>query len=163
MSVKPLPRKAKKKLTSGYFILLDSPNIGRVIATAWRQLLRARKSPFPPWEIDHHTWDYVPYSLRTVCGFFNVPQNLYMQGLWDGATVYRPYPRRLESLPVCRCLYKGSTFSSVISRPWVLVRPGLEPAASRTADRRLSNWANRAAVDLRRSRTSFGKHHFVNR
>ena len=85
MSVKPLPRKAKKKLTSGYFILLDSPNIGRVIATAWRQLLRARKSPFPPWEIDHHTWDYVPYSLRTVCGFFNVPQNLYMQGLWDGA------------------------------------------------------------------------------
>ena len=29
--------------------------------------------------------DYVPYSLRTVCGFFNVPQNLYMQGLWDGA------------------------------------------------------------------------------
>ena len=26
-----------------------------------------------------------PYSLRTVCGFFNVPQNFYMQGLWDGA------------------------------------------------------------------------------
>ena len=22
-----------------------------------------------------------PYSLRTVCGFFNVPQNLYVQGL----------------------------------------------------------------------------------
>ena len=27
----------------------------------------------------------VPYSLRTVCEFFNVPQNLYMQALWDGA------------------------------------------------------------------------------
>ena len=39
----------------------------------------------PPWEIDHHTGDYVPYSLRTLCGFFNVPQNLYMQGLWNGA------------------------------------------------------------------------------
>ena len=53
--------------------------------TAWRQSLLARNSPFPPWEIDHHTGPYVPCSLRTVCGFFNVPHNLYMQGLWDGA------------------------------------------------------------------------------
>ena len=25
-------------------------------------------------EIDHYTGNYVPYSLRRVCGFFNVPQ-----------------------------------------------------------------------------------------
>ena len=31
-----------------------------------------------------------------------------------GPMVYRPYPRRLESLTVWRCYYKGSTFSSVI-------------------------------------------------
>ena len=31
-----------------------------------------------------------------------------------GPKVYRPYPRRIESLTVCRCYYKGSTFSSVI-------------------------------------------------
>ena len=39
-----------------------------------------------------------------------------MQGKgWEtGPTVYRPYPRRLESLTVGRCLYKGSTLSSVI-------------------------------------------------
>ena len=61
-------------------------------------------------------------------------------------TVFRPYPRRLESLTICRCHYKGSTFSSVILRPWVLVQLGFEPANSRSADRRSPNWANHAAV-----------------
>ena len=38
-------------------------------------------------EIDHYTGHYVPYSLRRVCGFFNVPQIYYMcKGLW-----YRAY------------------------------------------------------------------------
>ena len=37
-------------------------------------------------EIDHYTGHYVPYSLRRVSGFFNVPQIYYMcKGLWDGA------------------------------------------------------------------------------
>ena len=37
-------------------------------------------------EIDHYTRHYVPYSLRRVCGFFNVPQIYYMcKGLWDEA------------------------------------------------------------------------------
>ena len=31
-----------------------------------------------------------------------------------GPMVFRPYPRRLESLTICRCHYKGSTFFSVI-------------------------------------------------
>ena len=50
-----------------------------------------------------------------------------------GPRVYRTYPRRLESLMVCRCLYKGSTFSSVIQTPWVLVHLGFEPAGSCSA------------------------------
>ena len=41
-----------------------------------------------------------------------------------GPTVYSPYPRILECLTICRYHYKGSTFSSVILRPWVLVRSG---------------------------------------
>ena len=28
--------------------------------------------------------NYVLHSLRTVSGFFNVPQSYYKQGLWDG-------------------------------------------------------------------------------
>ena len=60
-----------------------------------------------------------------------------------GSTVYRPYPRP-ESLTICRCDYKDSTFSSVILRPSVLVQPGFEAAASCSADRRLSqHWVNR--------------------
>ena len=31
-----------------------------------------------------------------------------------GPPAYRPYPRRLESVTICGCNYKGSTFSSVI-------------------------------------------------
>ena len=45
-------------------------------------------APIHEWEsgIDHYTEHYVPYSLRRVCGFFNVPQIYYMcKGLWDGA------------------------------------------------------------------------------
>ena len=55
-------------------------------------------------EIDHYTGHYVPYSLRRVCGFFNVPQIFYYmcaRACETGPTVYRPYPRRLESLAVC--------------------------------------------------------------
>ena len=41
-----------------------------------------------------------------------------MKGICEtGPTVYSPYPRRLESLIVCWCNYKGTTFYSVILIP----------------------------------------------
>ena len=49
------------------------------------------------------------------CGFFYAPQE---PDKWKccetGPTVFRPYPRRLESLTICTCHYKGSTFFSVM-------------------------------------------------
>ena len=39
----------------------------------------------PPWELDHRTGDYTPYSIRTVRGFFNDLHNLYMHVMLNGA------------------------------------------------------------------------------
>ena len=51
-----------------------------------------------------------PYSLRIVRGFFYVPQNYqHSRNCETGPPTYRPYPRRLESLTICRWNYKGST------------------------------------------------------
>ena len=52
-----------------------------------------------------------PTLIRIVRGFFNVPQNYqHSRNCETGPPVYRPYPRRLESLTICRSNYKGSTF-----------------------------------------------------
>ena len=42
-------------------------------------------------------------SVGSVCGFFNKCKE-------TGPTIYRPYPRRLESQTICRCHYKGRNF-----------------------------------------------------
>lgn len=80
----PMPRLFKRwiALCTGYlFIYLGSAILGRDIAIAsYCRPVTAPPSP-ASLEIDHHTWDYVPYSLQTVCGFFNISQNLYVQRL----------------------------------------------------------------------------------
>ena len=85
-------------------------------------ILGSERCPRPD-RSDHNTWDYFPYSYWILSGFFDVPYYLISnKGYEMGPLVYSPYPTRLESLTMCRCNCKGSTFSSVILRPWVLVR-----------------------------------------
>ena len=77
---------------------------------------RCPTSPTPPIRIRKTaTAPGSPYSFRIVRGFFYVPQNYqHSRNCETGPPAYRPYPRRLESLTICRWNYKGSTFSSVI-------------------------------------------------
>ena len=74
-------------------------------------------NPWCEWcvKVGHVTKVYVPYSFRTVVWVLLRPTR---KDQWKccemGPTVFRPYQRRLGSLTVCRCHYKGSTFFSVI-------------------------------------------------
>ena len=113
---------------------------------------------------------YAPYSLPTsVWVFFYVPQESEQWKSYETApAVFCPYLRRLECITLCRCHNKGSTFSSFILRPWVLVWPRFEPVTSCSADRHLSNWADRVAevrvmthVTITWSLSSYLKFHLV--
>ena len=57
----------------------------------------------------HNTGNFMPYSFRIVCGFFNVPH-------WTNKHV-------LKVLPFADVITKAALFYSVILRPWVMVRP----------------------------------------
>ena len=65
------------------------------------------------------------------CWFFYAPQEPDKCKCCE--TVFRPYPRRLESLTVCRCHYKGSTFLPLMSKTL-----SVGPAGVRTRDLPLS-------------------------
>ena len=54
-------------------------------------------------------------------GSFTSPANYLIEDV-----LYHPYPRRIQHLIICGCQSKGSTYSSVVLRPWVLVRSGAQ-------------------------------------
>ena len=63
---------------------------------------------------DHNTRNYVPHSCEQCVGSLTTSHKVIMnKGCETGPTIYRPYPRRLDSLTICRYHYKGSTFSSI--------------------------------------------------
>ena len=84
----------------------------------WRRLwqpLSVHIRSHPPTRLtqDHNTGNCVPYSCEQCVGSLTSHKVIINKGCETGPTIYRPYPRRLERLTICRCHYKGSTFSSV--------------------------------------------------
>ena len=74
-------------------------------------------------EDSHNTGNFIPYSFRIVCGSFDVPRNCeHSRVVRRGLRFIVLIRGDLKVLTICRCNYKGSTFSSFL-RPWVLVRP----------------------------------------
>ena len=95
----------------------------------------------------HNTGNFMPYSFRIVCGFFNVTCGHFKHGRYceTGPTVYSPYPRRLESLT--NVITKGSTYFSVILRP-------RGPAGGELTTSRVTTLSYRCAIDQTLQRTS---------
>ena len=103
--------------------------------------------------------DNVPFTLKWHGNTWN--KTFYSPRIWIGynielaESVYCEHSRvvrrdlrfmvltreDLKVLTICRCNYKGSTFCSVILRPWVLVRPesNSRPPAGQTLCS--TNWA----------------------
>ena len=77
----------------------------------------ARCHPYPIPQlvkVGHTTRVYNPYSFRIVMWVLLHPTRSNQWKCFEmGPTVFHPYPRRLGSLTICRCHFKGSTFSSV--------------------------------------------------
>ena len=72
----------------------------------------------------HNTGSSMPSSLRTVCGLFYVPQGCeHWKVVRRGLRFIVLIREDLKVLTIFGCNYKGSTFSSITLRPWVLVRP----------------------------------------
>ena len=84
--------------------------------TGLRSHARCHLYPIPqPVKVCHTTGVYDPYSFRIVMWVLLRPTRTDQWKCCEtGPKVFYPYPRRVESLTICRCHYKGSTFFSVI-------------------------------------------------
>ena len=54
------------------------------------------------WKPDHNTGNHVPYSCEQCVGSLTSHKVIMNKGCETGPTIYRPYPRRLDSLTICR-------------------------------------------------------------
>ena len=96
-------------------------------------------NPPSPGKVGYTTRVYVFYCFWTVVWVLLCPTRIRQEKRSETRpTVFQLYPRRLKSLNICRCLYKGSTFSSVTSEdPECWSDLGLTPRPSTQQTRAL--------------------------
>jgi len=73
-------------------------------------------NPPPPherWRLATTPRSWCPSLFKQCVGVLHHTGLSTLKSRERGPTVYLPYPRMLESLTICRCDYKGSTFYSV--------------------------------------------------
>ena len=92
--------------------------------------ITAKPATFAREKDSHDPGNFTPYSLRI--RLVNVPRGHFKHGRYceTEPTVYSPYPRRLGSLTICQCNYKGSTYLFISYFKTLSVGPG----RSRTHD-----------------------------
>jgi hypothetical protein len=82
------------------------------------------------WTRQHWLWDTEDghcQSFFTSSVVLLGPSNIGWRSVERRDRHFKWSSEPLKSLTVCRCDCRGSTFSAVILRPWVLVRLGIEP------------------------------------
>ena len=133
-------RKSKKVQLQLYLFILRKYQL-KVFKCALQQI---SPYPFPTHPIPQRTTatpgTSCPTFLKECAGSLTSHiEVMDMESICEtGPPFYSPYPRRLESLTICRCNCKGSTFSSVILGLWVVVRPESNSPPSST------NWVTGA-------------------
>ena len=112
---------------------------------------RCHPNPLPqPLKVGHTIGVYDPYSFRIVSdvGCFTSHKNKSVKVLWDGTYGFSSLSEKTRKSNHLQMSLQRQHFLLSYFKPWVLVRPGFEPATSRSADRCSLNWANQAAVCL---------------
>ena len=104
-------------------------------------------NPWCEWcvKFGHTIGVYVPYSSLTAMWLRLRPTRTDKSKCCERGFSFLSQKTR-ESNRLQMPLQRQHSLLSYLKRPWVLVRLGLEPATSRSADRRSPNWANQAAV-----------------
>ena len=107
-----------------FWLVAVFPYVASYTTSLFRNITPSRPH-FAREKDSHNTENFTPYSFWMVCGCFKVPHWNFKHRRYceTGPTVYVSYPRRLESLTIHTWNFKGSTFSTVFLRPWVVPQP----------------------------------------
>ena len=82
--------------------------------------------------------DKIHHCLNIISSSFTSHKNQNSERT-DRAYHFLPLSKKIRMSKHCRYHNKGSTFSSVTLRPWVLAQPRFEPSTCHLADQHLSN------------------------